>query len=260
MSESNKQLWKNIINIISLLIVGFGIGWLAGLSESPVASIVISALLGVAIIIAGIVAGIKILNNGSDFEILESAKKISIGAFALLVVGIVAGVSVGIYMRENNTLGVEVVEKEEKEDDSLVRLQKDFDNLQSIYDSLKLKNNEQVKLYLGLERREIALRILDKYYPKDLVKVVNKSEVDNSSSDKTNEISSTGAGLRSSVAEIPLNCKRILEEKSMEDLKKAIKDGNVRILRGLPEYVDDENMLRSIVTIICEELYRRDKK
>lgn len=168
MPESEKPIWKNIL---SLLIIGFGIGWLAGISISPVASIVISALLGIAISIVGITSlYLKFPKDGGDPKKIigiESAEEIKIGRFALLVVGIVAGVNIGILMRVHETLGVE------KRDESFVNMQKDLNELRSWFsETEKANNNEKIALREG----QIAQRILDKYYPKGGVAIVNKPD------------------------------------------------------------------------------------
>jgi hypothetical protein len=169
MPESEKPIW---IDILSLLIIGFGIGWLAGISISPVASIIISALLGIAISIVGITSlYLKFPKDGGDSRKIigiESAEEIKIRKFALLVVGIVAGVNIGILMRVHETLGVE------KRDESFVNMQKDLNELRSWFsETEKADNNAKI----SLSEEQIAQRILDKYYPKGGVAIVNKPDL-----------------------------------------------------------------------------------
>ena len=234
MSESEKPIWKDIL---SLLIIGFGIGWLAGISISPVASIIISALLGIAISIVGITSlYLKFPKDGGlpgKIIGIESAEEIKIGAFALLVVGIVAGVSVGIYMRVNRIFVVE-----QKEDDSLIKLQKDFDQLQSIYD--KLKKDGETTVYLGLKRREIALRILDKYYPKS----GSKSESAIASDKK--EVAGLMAG------EAQDACSELLSGRPISSWRNYIKTLNDKRFEGLDKITDDSK-LEEKINDLCDK-------
>ena len=157
MAENEKQK-PTIRDTINLVSIGFGVGWLAGLSVSPVATILISGLLGVAIAIVGVIS-ISLVYRDDEGKIIRSvgfkaAEKISIGLLAMLVFGIAVGVNVGICMRTHNCLGVE-------QDGSFVKLQHDLEQLQSLYEGKKNGEKE-----IGLTKDEIARRILDKYYPK----------------------------------------------------------------------------------------------
>ena len=150
---------KDPLSIISLLIIGLGVGWLAGLSVSPdarpVAPILISALLGVAIAFIGIISiSLKFKDSGGVKKKVgfKVAEKISIDSFAWIVLGIVVGVNVGICMRTHNLLGVNT-------ESALNRLGQELNELHGHYDNKKWAE-------LGIDKKEVAQRILDQYYPK----------------------------------------------------------------------------------------------
>ena len=84
------------VQIISLAVIGLGIGWLVGLSISPVIAGVIASLLGIAGSAASVFGGI-------------SSGKITVGPvdarpIAILVVGVAIGASMGIYARTHDIL------------------------------------------------------------------------------------------------------------------------------------------------------------
>jgi hypothetical protein len=55
--EERHSGWSNLAQWLSLVTIGLGIGWLTGLSATPVLSVVLTAILGAA---AGLVAGTKV--------------------------------------------------------------------------------------------------------------------------------------------------------------------------------------------------------
>jgi hypothetical protein len=218
-TESKKMIWKNIL---SLLIIGFGIGWLAGMSVSPVASIVISALLGVAISIFGVTA--IFLEFGKDsrgvphkmgFSLTEA---IDIGKFALVVFGIVAGVNIGIWMRVHETLGVK------KQNDSFVNMQNDLNRLEIWFEKMDEK--------AGLEKKQIVQRILDKYYPKG--GVVNKSK----------------HGDPILFSQTANDTCRNLYSLSGKDLRQEVKTSGL-LFEKIESYTQDDQELKTIIDNIC---------
>jgi hypothetical protein len=93
-----------------LLISGIGIGWLIGLSVSPVIYVVITSVIALVVSIISALAGLK-LNEPETQSSDESRKKrrlqveINPVPMTLTIVGLVIGASVGIYGRTNNWLG-----------------------------------------------------------------------------------------------------------------------------------------------------------
>lgn len=103
--------------ISSLLTIGFGVGWLAGLSVSPIVSTLLSSIVGVTVMLVSIMSGVSWYSQQNQKEKLNNNPKIEEKSIidrwkvhpapiALLVLGIVIGSGVGIYVRTHNVLGV----------------------------------------------------------------------------------------------------------------------------------------------------------
>ncbi|MBP7960548.1 MAG: DUF4229 domain-containing protein [Caldilineaceae bacterium] len=102
MSE-NKSIKGNKTEMrlrISLFVIGFGIGWLTGMSASPVVNIVIAAIVGV---IAALSSGRGTKEN-ADVTSGTASKvtTITLGQLAWVVGGIVIGTTVGLTVRTHN--------------------------------------------------------------------------------------------------------------------------------------------------------------
>jgi hypothetical protein len=91
-----KTLWNTITQSASILSIGLAVGWLTGLSLSPVVGQVLGAVLGIA---GGIVVSLRTLK--SERPEADKAHILSIDALpaALLIVGIALGAPLGIMAR-----------------------------------------------------------------------------------------------------------------------------------------------------------------
>ena len=87
--------------ICALLIAGFGIGWLAGLSLSPVVS---TLLAGIMSVVGGVVAGLA--SAGSEV----ARPRVNAWPAAILVLGVAMGSPAGIVARSHNLFGRATVE------------------------------------------------------------------------------------------------------------------------------------------------------
>lgn len=86
-----------MIQLLSLLIIGLSIGWLAGLSVSPVIATILSSLVGIA---GGIVAGARSLSReNSSGSSPVSLAQVDARPAALLVLGIALAAPLGILAR-----------------------------------------------------------------------------------------------------------------------------------------------------------------
>ncbi len=81
---------------LAVLVSGLGIGWLAGLSASPVVSGVIASLLGVA---AGVVTTFRSASASSAKSVVADARPV-----ALLVVGVALAATAGVAVRTHDLL------------------------------------------------------------------------------------------------------------------------------------------------------------
>ena len=94
--------------ILALVLTGFGIGWLAGLSVSPVVSIVITSVTGAAAAIVAVLSGFEQTSaDGEETTKLRQFLGLQPNPWpqALLVIGIMFGSSFGILARNYNWLG-----------------------------------------------------------------------------------------------------------------------------------------------------------
>lgn len=103
---------------ISFIIIGLGIGWLAGLSVSPVVSTIISVLLA---LVASSIAFLTNVNfKKVDKEQIFDNWHHSIFLMAFLMLGMIVGSLFGIYAREHNILAPSLEELREEEQKALV--------------------------------------------------------------------------------------------------------------------------------------------
>ena len=107
------QSWvSNLFTLASLPIIGFGIGWLLGLSISPVVSIVITSVTGVAAAVITVMSGLEGKLSGlivsSEQQISVSSSKIDSRPLAALIIGLFLGSIVGIQARNHNWLGTDL--------------------------------------------------------------------------------------------------------------------------------------------------------
>ena len=96
----NQQATANISGrgwsvALSLVVAGLGLGWLVGLSLTPVIGAVLTSLLG---LVAGVVAGLSVLST-------DKVKIYNTWPMALLILGIAVGASAGVLARTNDLLG-----------------------------------------------------------------------------------------------------------------------------------------------------------
>jgi hypothetical protein len=96
-SKTNGGGYFSFGQAIAVCITGIGIGWLMGLSISPVVASVIGALFG---IISG---GIAALSGVKEAGIIKF--QVNIWPLSLLVLGITGGAALGVYTRTHDLLG-----------------------------------------------------------------------------------------------------------------------------------------------------------
>lgn len=87
---------------ISIFIMGIGIGWLTGLSVSPVVSGVIASLLGIG---SGALLGIRAIRGGDDQKTAGQLHAVDCFPAALFVLGIALAAPAGIVARTHGVFG-----------------------------------------------------------------------------------------------------------------------------------------------------------
>lgn len=98
-----------LVKGISLFLSGVSVGWLIGLSVSPIIHVIIASLIALVVSITGALAGVNILKEDSAAEGEKSKPKTRVEVdpvpLMLMAIGIVAGSSFGVYARTNSWLG-----------------------------------------------------------------------------------------------------------------------------------------------------------
>ncbi|MCI5191255.1 MAG: hypothetical protein D3905_16020 [Candidatus Electrothrix sp. AS4_5] len=231
---------EKIKDSLLILSIGLGIGWLAGLSVSPVATILISGLLGVAITIVGIIS-ISLTYRNDKGEIIRSvgftvAEKISTGLLALIVFGIALGVSLGICARTHNFLGAD--------DKSVSKLRQELNELQGHC------SDDKKWTELGIDKKEVAQRIFDKYYPKG--SAANKSKTamlvppNSSSPEATSNDTKTGVLF----AGISVHSCQSWPGLSGKKLRVEMKTADSLSIK-LESLIKDDKELRDLIVTMC---------
>ncbi len=112
MAKKRKGLDAASLSLICLLISGMGIGWLLGLSVSPVLHIIVASVMALLMGIVGALAGLdtnpRIKENESNetrIPAVEKSVKISPFPMTALIAGLVIGACFGVYARTNELLG-----------------------------------------------------------------------------------------------------------------------------------------------------------
>ncbi len=85
------------LQTLSILVIGLGIGWLAGLSTSPIVASIITSLVALG---AGVVAGLQVIQEKTEENTTATKKKyIDARPVALLILGIALAAPCGILAR-----------------------------------------------------------------------------------------------------------------------------------------------------------------
>lgn len=235
MAENEKHSEEKkpkIYHAISLVIIGIGVGWLTGLSISPVVAGLLSSIIGAVLVLAAILSGFSYGDNSSPIRI---AGDVSPVPFALLMVGIIAGTSSGIWVRTHNVLGVISAEKQ---DNSFTKLQEELTQLKKQEGT---GEGEQKGKWEGLDipLSDIAQRIIDKYYPKG--GEVNKPAATDSVENKEK----IGGLMAANAAPV---CKDLLS-RPMSNWRSYIQMIDNDLFTGLDKISDDSELEKRIHSI-----------
>jgi hypothetical protein len=145
-NDGQKTSARTAGTVICFLVAGGGVGWLIGLSVSPVIHIVVTSLLTFVVSTASLIVGLGADGRQSAPESgapqPQQTKRFSLKTsrlelypMALVILGVVAGSALGVYGRTNSWLGPNVA-----------KIVRDWERL-------------------GMSRKEIATRLFDQVYP-----------------------------------------------------------------------------------------------
>ncbi|XCN71131.1 MAG: hypothetical protein Q3M24_12470 [Candidatus Electrothrix aestuarii] len=233
--EPRKENKTRICHAISVVIIGIGIGWLMGLSISPVVANILSGILGAVLVLAAILSG---FSSGDNVSLIKNISDISPVPFAWLMFGIILGTSSGIWVRTNNVLGIVSVEKQYN---SFTKLQEEL---------TQLKDQEGKWKGLGLPSSDIAQRILDKYYPK------NNKENTTVTNNNTGSANDSSQPVLFSVQGDSIAPCKILPARfkafPKQNFRNLIKDSSA-FFEKISEQIDDDDELKEVIKVICEQ-------
>lgn len=138
---------------LALLTTGAGIGWLVGLSVSPVVSVVVSSVTGVVTALIALLSGVKLSGlNGPQINFVEHESEatppqtryrhwqVNPVPIAWLMLGLILGSSSGIWVRTHDLLSP---------------------HTQSLSEEAEVARWEA----LGLKKEEVAARLFDRHFP-----------------------------------------------------------------------------------------------
>ena len=206
------------LNSIYLFLTGLGIGWIVGLSVSPVVHILLGSILALVVTFASTAAGLSQTdksgepkNSSEANSLLKQASKIQIDPrpIAYFIIGIAIGSAIGVYARTNDwlTASPEVIIKRWEGD--------------------------------GLNETEIRNRLFNEIYPPQIFE---------NGEDKTSNESRSGGVLFAVTAK---TCDE-LRGKHGDDLRSELKILNDKRINILLKSISDSASLEALKELLCE--------
>ena len=212
--------------LISMLIIGTGIGWLTGLSVSPVISAVITGIIGLSLTLVSVLSGLKQAAPSAEPQLppqLKSNWNLNPVPIALLIIGIVIGTSLGITARTHNLLGNQAAE-------------------------LNVSAEIQKWQELGLEPKELAQRFFDLKYPPPSVSAQIETALQ-PQNNKTETHNKTVLFFQTNN-----ECRRLLSFKNDDkDFRLELKNTFLEFFNVLPDLIDDPEILKQVVEGQCRQ-------
>ena len=219
---------RNIVLLFSLL--GISIGWITGLSQTPIITVVLGSILSTLAAILGSLGSLTIKKEKTDKEIeridTAGAQYARIMPIALIVIGMAVSAPIGVYIRHTQVLGT----NQQKEMERAIENEKKYYDEQIAYWSDKTK----------VKPEEIAQGILN-----HRIKLLSEitPETGKGSAGK-----GVGVGL---FGYSRTNCERLLPAapKMLRPMMLTT-DG---YFKKMANAFDDEKILRKIVEVSCEQ-------
>lgn len=248
-----------IVVIVSLIVTGLGIGWLAGLSVSPAISAVITSVIGVAAAVVTALSGLKPESSNPE-PVKTLPLRVQVWPLAVLVFFVVIGSGLGVLVRNNHLFGSDVDSEIAKWKRAGVPKEAVMERLfgttatyspytEPVTDTLQLEIDRWVSL--GITETRVVNRLFEQRFANNLAIQSQKtltSEVD----------SRLGSYL---FAANTKECSRLLAAATMATamdndqlLLTALRNSTVTQLRTLPDLVADRALLTSIVEqVLCAD-------
>lgn len=215
---------------IALVVTGFGIGWLAGLSVSPVVSIVITSVTGSVATIIAALSGVKeeFLKPEAQPNVLKRLlAAVTPVPLAWLVVGLLVGSSWGLWARTHNWFSPDPPPPPA---------------------TLSLKEEIQQWIDLGLDQQEVV----NKYFASRVnlpPPVTAIAPVSQTPTAKDSVLFATAS------QEECTTWRGLIEKGHYDDLMTEIKSSRIKPFRELPLIVTDTVKLTAIISeVLCADL------
>ena len=212
---------------ITILVTGLGIGWLIGLSISPVVSIVITSVTGAAAAIIAVVSGVedKIDITEKDEKRRKLTRNVNPTPLALLVIGIVIGSTLGIWARNYHLLGSDLSSEIKKWTDQ------------------------------GFTKDDVTKKLFDKnFVPVSSNQTTSNTSSVNSNSESGNDQLGTFLFATNATECVELLAALVTSRAKSDDsiLIRSLKSSRVSQLAQLPDVVTDTQTLGDVVEkVIC---------
>lgn len=167
-------VWRGVLTFISLLLIGLGIGWLTGLSSSPVVNLVIAGVIGLVTAFNGSQAVQADKKDESQLPMKSYRPNLTYGHLAIVVAGIIVGSSAGVLARTHEWLGAAIFPlnstAQSREIDFWVgqNLDKEFvvnRLFSNAYPANSVISETDEWAMMGLDRTEVAYRLFANTYP-----------------------------------------------------------------------------------------------
>lgn len=133
--------------ICALLVAGFGIGWLAGLSLSPVVATILATIMSA---VGGVVAGLASAGNE------PTRQAVNAWPAAVLVLGVSLGSPTGIVARSHNLFGRAAVEGRQVEAEAAASPKSQDPRIQAGLSALYSLAGDDCKRLLGSPDQALA--------------------------------------------------------------------------------------------------------
>ena len=211
--EQRNGLWANVLLFLALITIGLGIGWLIGLSISPVVSIVIASVTGSAAAIIATLSGAQDREDKSDGERSHPIPSITPWPLAFLIIGIVIGSIVGMMARNQNWLGSDL--------------------------------SFEINMWtdMGLEREKVVQTLFEKKY------APNSEALKNGGGGTNGTTPYTGTFLFAITAD---ECKNLLFLTGPNELRETMADSHDDKVKKLSEIEADPDIMTEVIRVLCE--------
>ncbi|GEM_PF-3315538 len=241
----------------ALVVTGFGIGWLAGLAVSPVVSIVITSVTGVAAAVVTALSGLKEEPDDPKPKERRQLPKIEIWPLAILLFGMVIGSTLGILARNNHLFGSDVTSEIKKWTDVGVPKEAVMERLfgktatyspytQPYTGTLQIEIERWTSL--GLPKEQVVTRLFEQYFSAS-------QSISSTATAPLMRDNRTGTLLFATA--IPEECvvwQGLIDKGRYDDLATEVKRSEVKPFRELPAIVTDTVKLATIVgEVLCAD-------